>query len=88
MLQECEKAHFVDCRLNAYPLFDEGSLIAPTIIYIDIDGISKLELDKILNRTKRIIKLKLNDYIPTVLWTGNGYHVYVVIDTTALEFIP
>ena len=24
---------------------------------------------------------------PTVLWTGNGYHIYIVLDTRPLELI-
>lgn len=87
ILQECEKANNIDCRLNAYPLLDDGVIMAPTIIFIDIDGISKLESDKILKRTLKIIKTRLNGYVPTVLWTGNGYHLYLVIDTIALELM-
>jgi Primase X len=88
ILQECEKAHYIDCRLNAYPAVSENAIIAPTIIFIDIDGNSKLELDKLLKRTLNMTKLKLNDCVPTVLWTGNGYHMYLIIDIIALELMP
>jgi hypothetical protein len=87
ILQECEKANYVDCRLNAYPII-EGEHIAPSVIFIDIDGDSKHNLDKILKQTLKTIKLKLNNYKPTILWTGNGYHVYIILDTSALELIP
>jgi hypothetical protein len=88
ILQECKKAHFIDCRLNAYPILLEYAIIAPTIIFIDIDRASKPELDRILKRTLKMTKSKLNDCVPTVLWTGNGYHLYLVIDMIALEILP
>ncbi len=87
ILLECEKANYVDCRLNAYPVFEEGRCISPSIIFIDIDGDSVQRCDKILKLTSRSIKLNLSGVIPTVLWTGNGYHVYVVANTIALELI-
>ena len=34
--------------------------------------------------TLRIIRFKLNGS-PTVLWTGNGYHIYQPIDALVLE---
>jgi len=45
ILNECEKASFVDCRLNAYSVSEESqsnelnifSAQAPNIIFIDID---------------------------------------------------
>ena len=41
-------------------------------------------LRKSLDDTLRTIRLKINGY-PTVLWTGNGYHVYQPIDAVILE---
>ena len=35
----------------------------------------------------KIIKQKLNGFEPTVLWTGNGYHIYIVLDIRPLELI-
>jgi hydroxymethylpyrimidine pyrophosphatase-like HAD family hydrolase len=70
----------MDCRMNAYPIFEEGNQLAPSIIFIDIDGDSVQGSDKILKQTLKTIKLKLNGGVPTILWTGNGYHVYVVLD--------
>ena len=90
ILQESEKARYIDCRLNAYPIFSESEseLVSPTIIFIDIDGDSKKLMNSILKRTLKKIRSKLKAYLPTVLWTGNGYHLYVVLDTTALELMP
>jgi hypothetical protein len=104
ILTECEKAGFVDCRLNAYFISEESqfdafnifSAQAPNIIFIDIDlpkdyeskeeeGIIKL--NKTLKNTLNMIKKKLDGCKPTVLWTGNGYHVYIVLNTRPLELI-
>ena len=40
-------------------------------------------LESVLSQTLRIIRLKLNGS-PTVLWTGNGYHIYQPIDALDL----
>jgi hypothetical protein len=103
ILNECEKAGFVDCRLNAYSVSEESqsnelnifSAQAPNIIFIDID-LSKgyenreesiIKLNKILKKTLSIIKEKLDVCKPTVLWTSNGYHIYIVLNTRPLELI-
>jgi Primase X len=41
-------------------------------------------LDRALGTTLRTIRLKMNGS-PTVLWTGNGYHIYQPIDAVILE---
>ena len=88
ILNACIKANFKDCRLNAYPVLEDGLLQAPNIIFIDLDLPSKLkELNKNLDKTLKIIKQKLNGFKPTVLWTGNGYHIYIVLDIRPLELI-
>jgi hypothetical protein len=99
ILNECEKAGFVDCRLNAYPvLLDDDSIAAiqaPNVIFIDIDLSNDYEsyehaitkLNKILLRILNTVKKKLKQGDPTVLWTGNGYHIYIVLNTRPLELI-
>ena len=42
----------------------------------------KTALRKILNKIKRLLDLK-----PTVIWSGNGYHIYVPINAVVLEDI-
>ena len=41
ILNECIKANFIDCRLNAYPVLSDcdmaAAIHAPNIIFIDID---------------------------------------------------
>ena len=47
-----------------------------------------IKLNKILKKTLSIIQKKLDGYCkPTVLWTGNGYHIYIVLNTRPLELI-
>ena len=88
ILNACIKSNFKDCRLNAYPVLEDGVLQAPNIIFIDLDLQNNLkELNKRLDKTLKIIKQKLNGFEPTVLWSGNGYHIYIVLDIRPLELI-
>jgi hypothetical protein len=102
ILNECIKSNFIDCRINAYPiLLDDditvgAAIQAPNIIFIDIDLSKTFEskeevtiksLNKILEKTLSIIRRKLDGCSPTVLWTGNGYHIYIVLNTRPLELI-
>jgi hypothetical protein len=94
ILEECIKANFIDCRINAYPVLGECHQQAPNLIFIDLDLSKNLpyqeslkQLEKAKNKSLKTIKQKLNDCIPTILWTGNGYHIYIVLDTRPLELI-
>jgi hypothetical protein len=98
ILNECIKANFIDCRINAYPILSVDDAVAgiqaPNIIFIDVDitndfGYEEVldQLSKILKQTLSNIKKKLNGCIPTVVWTGNGYHIYIVLDARPLELI-
>jgi hypothetical protein len=88
ILNECIKSDFKDCRLNAYPIIEDELLQAPNVIFIDLDLQSNSkELNKNLEKILKIIKQKLNGFEPTVLWTGNGYHIYLVLDVRPLELI-
>ena len=96
ILDACIKSNFLDCRLNAYPVLEDNRVLqAPNIIFIDLDLSAKYssyqdnlkELDKNLEKTLKIIKQKLNGFEPTVLWSGNGYHIYIVLDIRPLELI-
>ena len=75
--QEFEKSKFIDCRINAFPSIENP---APNFIFIDLDDIHKnISLDKILHITLTNIKNRLRG-VPTVLQTGNGYHIYQPLD--------
>lgn len=100
ILNECIKSDFIDCRINAYPVLDNNNyqgysnIQAPNLIFIDLDldknlsyQEAKRKLEKLKSKSIKIIKEKLDGCQPTILWTGNGYHIYIVIDTRPLELI-
>ena len=90
MFQAYLESDFLDCRVNAYPSYTEYKGIQrypPNFIFADLDLSllrTELALEKALSDTLKIIRIKLNGS-PTVLWTGNGYHVYQPIYAIILE---
>jgi hypothetical protein len=88
MLQKFEDADFIDCRVNAYPVVPKDILQVPNIILIDIDINRSLKtgrkrIDAHLNKTlRKITEHTCDSVVPLVLWTGNGYHVIVVLSMT------
>jgi len=90
MVKAYEQSNFVDCRVNAYPSYTEYKGIQrypPNFIFADLDlsTFRNLEaLERALQTALRIIRIKING-TPTVLWTGNGYHIYQPIDAVILE---
>jgi hypothetical protein len=74
-------SNYEDCRINAYPSFtkyDGINRTPPTFLMIDIDLnelASKDKLDRALNRILKKIESSIHGH-PSVLWTGNGYHIY------------
>src|SRR5215203_5208268 len=93
IIDACIKSNFLDCRLNAYPVLEDGVLQAPILIFIDLDLPSKYSdyqnnlqlLEKNLDKSLKIIKGKLSGCNPTIVWTGNGYHICIVLDVSPLE---
>ena len=79
-LARFKQSNYLDCRINAYSYsYSVGAdrLVnnAPiNFLFIDLDR-SDLGLVKALESTLQNILQRLNGY-PTVLWTGNGYHIY------------
>jgi len=90
MIARYEDSNFVDCRINAYPSHTQYKGIQrypPNFIFADLDLStfkSKDSLERALSTALGIIRLKING-IPTVLWTGNGYHIYQPLDSVILE---
>jgi hypothetical protein len=90
MLKAYEESDFKDCRVNAYPSFTEYKGIQrypPNFIFADLDQStfkSQRSLDRALTSILGIIKTKISA-TPTVLWSGNGYHIYQPIDAFILE---
>ncbi len=74
---------------------------APNFIFIDLDlsrfgstpykGIARTPveaqslLDRALRKTLKNIREKLDNAEPTVIWSGNGYHIYQAIEAFVLE---
>jgi Primase X len=93
-LARFKAANYQDCRINAYPSHTEyaGFNLTPTsFIMIDLDlkdfGYSQEKLEKILRTTLNKINNVFHGAHPTVLWTGNGYHIYQPIHGFILEEI-
>jgi hypothetical protein len=91
VLNYFESSDYEDCRINAYPSFTnyQGiNRVAPSFVMIDLDlrdfDNSRDKLDRGLNKVLRKISVATRGY-PTVLWTGNGYHIYQPMDGFVLE---
>jgi hypothetical protein len=92
-LARFRQAGFLDCRIKAYPSYTGWKGLnrqAPNFLFIDLD-LSRLRsieaLNRALKKTLKYIKEKLGDDIsPTVLRTGNGYHIYLPVTAFILEF--
>jgi hypothetical protein len=85
--------HFLDsdfkgCRINGYPFFgkaEDVNKLSPSFLFIDLDislcSVCKYpirKLDYILKQTLNKIEKEVHGN-PTVLWTGDGYHIYLPI---------
>ena len=91
-LEYFRKSNYEDCRINAYPSltkYDGINRTAPSFLMIDIDlkdFVSKDKLDRALNRVlKKTMLLGYQRPLATVLWTGNGYHIYQPVAGFILE---
>jgi hypothetical protein len=97
-LKEFELSNCQDCRINAYPTFTITKskwislvAVAPSMVFIDLDlqyFKNHEALDRALRSTIRLIQksvLSGPKTSPTVLWTGNEYHVYLPISGLILE---
>jgi hypothetical protein len=82
-----------DCRIKAYPSYSEYHGINRTpvsFLMVDLDlkdfetKKGKAVLERALNSTLKNIKGSIGGN-PTVLWTGNGYHVYQAVSGFILE---
>ena len=82
-LEHFIESDFIDCRINAFPSLKEGATWIPDLLFIDLDLSNfntKKSLQVALNKTLKSIKEKLeNNAHPTVLWSGNGYHIILPV---------
>ncbi|MGN6349443.1 MAG: DNA primase noncatalytic subunit PriX [Candidatus Nitrosocosmicus sp.] len=95
-----KQASFKDCKINAFPFNSEHTGIElqvknktkASFIMIDLDlndfegGNKKEKLNNQLNRTIRNLSNKFYQQVnPSILWTGNGYHIYLPIEGIIFE---
>ena len=91
-------AGFIDCYINSYPFIPSAItrrrsfLHTPNFIFIDLDRkkfSSRANLDRALKMVIHKIHLYIGKrYYPTILWTGNGYHIYALLNgLIPLEYI-
>jgi hypothetical protein len=97
-LVEYRCANYLDCRISAFPYWKPSLLsdfaeitnaVAPDFIMNDLDRCNFKSM-RALNRAKSIVLKNISYKIfgnPTVLWSGNGYHIYQPIDGVILENI-
>ena len=82
-LEHFIESNFIDCRINAFPSLKEGATWIPELIFIDLDLSdfnTKKSLQIALNKILQNIKEKLeNNAHPTILWSGNGYHIILPV---------
>jgi hypothetical protein len=88
------QASFLDCRISAYPPPSEVSSfvgvnlnIPPSAIMIDLDRETfktQRAFEITLSRTLKEIRETLISE-PTVIWSGSGYHIYLVLEAFVLE---
>jgi threonyl-tRNA synthetase len=87
-LEYFKKSKYKDCRINAYPSFTNyhGINMTPvSFLMVDLDlkdFKTSRSLEKVLYKTSERIRKEEKQEEgsisgnPTVLWTGNGYHIY------------
>jgi hypothetical protein len=93
-LEQYRAANDLDCKINAYPYREDWAYDllgqAPHFIFIDLDlehFPSSLALNRALKYTLKNIKAAFRDdkLEPTVIWSGNGYHIYLPIQAIVIE---
>jgi hypothetical protein len=91
LLDRFEQSNYEDCRINAYPSFTNYhgiNRIKPSFIMIDLDlrdfANEKDKLDRGLKRILHRIDTLMHGH-PSVVWTGNGYHIYQPMNGFILE---
>ena len=88
-----KSSRYEDCRINAYPPFTNyhGINMTPIsflIVDLDLKDFGNLKKEKLLERALNKALDKIKQSIggnPTVLWTGNGYHIYQPVSGLLLE---
>jgi hypothetical protein len=94
-LARFEQANWLDCKISAYPPPSEVSTFvgvnletAPSFIMIDLDRKTfktQRAFEMALTKTLKAINCYLCNCQSTVIWSGSGYHIYIVLDAFVLE---
>ncbi len=82
-------ANFLDCRINAYSYYyrkeDVRLRRMIDLVMIDLDQCnfkSSQELDRARNKTfKKTQETFGSHFTPSEVWSGNGYHIYIPIES-------
>lgn len=92
IFQNCRMSDNIDCRIGGYPEYISYKGIIrhpPDFIFIDLDlnkfNSDRKRIDSVLKKT--LIKIKEYEGNPTVIWSGNGYHIYLPINSIVLDQI-
>jgi hypothetical protein len=85
-LASYKAANYLDCRISAYPYINNkifSNRIDLVMVDLDLSNfMSRQALDKTLAKIRRKIKDVFGkDFEPLVLWSGNGYHLYIPIES-------
>ena len=91
-----KQSNFIDCRINAFPYntkhsidFDVKNMTAASLIMVDLDlnqFRDEVQMNKHLQKILKKLDVKFKGLAhPTVLHTGNGYHIYQPIGGIVLE---
>jgi hypothetical protein len=90
-LEYFKDSNYEDCRINAYPSFTEYHGINRTPISFLMVDLDLKDFADEKKRGKAVLNKTLQNFTesiggnPTVLWTGNGYHVYQPVSGFILE---
>jgi hypothetical protein len=78
-----KQANYMDCRLSAYPYNVSNLSQVIDFVMLDLDlnnfKYSRQKLDRALHKILSELK-HTHELMPTVIWSGNGYHVLVPIE--------
>ena len=92
IINSFKDSNFIDCRINAFPPFThykEVQICTPNLLFIDLDKNdfkSIITLRLALSNTLKKIKEKLDaQSYPTVLFSGNGYHIILPVSSHEAE---
>jgi Primase X len=86
-----KQSSLLDCRINAFPNYTEYRGInrqAPNFLFLDLDRCafgSEKAFKTAYSKTLRNLSDTLGAKSPTVLWSGNGYHIYQPLEAFPLE---